>query len=286
MSSRLRIGLLCALAMMAVSLFTATGSASAAGTIKGEVVDAVSEDGVEEVEVCALDPIEFEILQCVETGPGGEYTLGGLANGSYVVEFWAPYFGYATQFFDAASTFEDAEPVSIVGEGTVTNVDAEMEAGGAIEGRVTDAGNGLGIEEAIVCALSPVRPGGCAFTGPAGFYLIKGLSTGTYQVGFHAEPFGYEARYYNETADPNGAGAVSVTAPGTTTGINAHLSKPGSKVIVTPVPKVVPPVVPIKKVVKKPKHKALTCRKGFKKVKRHGRKVCVKKHKKKKKHRS
>ncbi|HKT84440.1 MAG TPA: hypothetical protein VJQ84_11435 [Solirubrobacterales bacterium] len=236
-----------------------------------------------QVEVCVLDPVEFSILECVETGPGGEYVIGGLADGDYVVEFWAPYFGYATQFFDAASTFADADPVSIVGGGTVTNVDAEMHAGGAIEGRVTDAVNGFGVEEAIVCALSPVRPGGCTFTDPGGYYLVKGLSTGTYQVEFLAEPFGYETRYYNETADPNSASAVSVTAPGTTTGINGRLSKPGASVVTPPASSVVPPVVPIRKAVKKPK--PLTCRKGQKKVKRHGRKVCVKKHKKKK-HRS
>jgi hypothetical protein len=268
--------------MMTLSLFAATGSASAAGTIEGEVVDAVSKNGIEEVEVCALDPVEFEILTCVETGPGGEYTLGGLVNGSYVVEFWAPYFGYATQFFDAASTYEAADPVSIVGGGTVPNIDAEMEAGGAIEGRVTDVVNGLGVEEAVVCVTSSVRPGGCAFTSPTGYYLVKGLSTGTYQVEFFAGFFGYETRYYNETADPNAAGAVSVTAPSTTTGIDARLSKPGSNPVVTPPAPKVAPVVPI---VNTPKRKALTCRKGFKKVKRHGRKVCVKKHKKKK-HRS
>jgi len=265
--------------MAACSLFAATGSASAAGTIKGEVVDAVSKAGIEEVEACALDPVEFEILDCVETGPGGEYALSGLADGSYVVEFWASDFGYATQFFNAASTYEDADPVSIVAGGTVSGVDAEMKAGGGIEGRVTDAASGPGVEEALVCVTSPVRPGGCTFADPAGYYLVKGLATGTYQVGFFAEFFGYETRYYNETADPNAAAAVSVTAPSTTTGINARLSKPGSTPIVTPpAPQVVPPVRP------KAKPKALTCRKGLKKVKRHGRKVCVKKHKKPKKH--
>lgn len=287
MVSRSRIGLLCVLAMATFSLFVATGSASAAGTIEGEVVNAVSKNGINEVEVCALDSVEFEILECVETGSGGEYTLGGLANGSYVVEFWAPYFGYATQFFDAASTYEEADPVSIVGGGTVTNIDAEMEAGGAIEGRVTDAVNGFAVEEAIVCAFSPVRPGGCVFTSPSGYYTVKGLSTGSYGVSFLAENSGYETRFYNETADPNSASLVPVAAPSTTTGINARLSKPGSKVIVTPpAPKVVAPVLPIRKVVKKAKPKALTCRKGFKKVTRHGRKVCVKKHKHKRKHRS
>lgn len=66
-----------------------------------------------------------------------------------------------------------------------------------------------------------------------------------------------------------------------TGGINAQLSKPGSRVTVIPTP--VLPTAPAAP----PKHKAkvLKCRKGFKKTKRHGRQVCVKKHKKKK-HRS
>lgn len=281
MVSRSRIGLLCAIVVSVTAFFAATGSAFAAGTIEGEVVDSVSEAPIEEVEVCAYGSASES---CAETDAAGEYALTGLPDGSYTVEFWAPFLGYVTQFFDGKALPEDADEVTIVAGGTVSEVDAEMERGGAIEGRVTDAVSGTGIEEVEVCAYSLTRLGRCTLTGSTGSYALEPLGSGSYFIEFWAEQLGYETRFYSEQSNPGSANPVNVAAPGATTGIDARLSKPGSGAITHPsTPLALPPIV-IPKI--HPKPKALTCRKGFKKVKRHGRKVCVKKHKKKKKHRS
>lgn len=291
MVSRSGIGLLCTIVIAVVSLFAATGTAAAAGTIEGEVVDAATEVGIEEVEVCPYQLPEFEAFTCHLTNADGEYALGGLPDGEYIVEFWASSLGYAPQFFDGVSSFENASEV-IVSGGTVSGIDAELEEGGAIEGRVTDASTGAGIEEAEVCAYSQVIAGNCASTDSDGNYSIIGLATGSYLVEFWAEFLGYETLFYDQQSDPEKVGFnVGVTAPDATVAIDARLSKPGSGVIVTPPPPTVvpPPAPPISKTITKPRRKALKCRKGFKKVKRHGRKVCIKKHKKhkkRKKHRS
>lgn len=288
MISHSKIALLCVIAMAVASLFATAGSAAAAGTIEGEVLDSVSKVGISGAEVCAVKPIEFggeivelEFYGCTETEPNGEYALGGLANGDYIVEFWAPYLGYVTQYFDSVATPEDADEVSIAG-GAITGIDAEMDKGGTISGRVIDAATGLGLEEVGVCASAAPWVGGCEETNSSGNYSIKGLATGSYAVRFFGEAFGYEARYYSEQVSPASANLVNVLAPGTTAGIDARLSKPGS-VVIRPVPPAAP-TTPVLTTVKKPQSKEVKCRKGFKKVKRHGRKVCVKKHKKK--HRS
>jgi hypothetical protein len=277
------MGLLCAVVAAVVALFVTAGSAAAAtGKIEGEVIDSVTELGIEEVEVCAFSPTaEFEA--CETTGSDGAYVLAGLPNGSYIVEFFAPYLGYVTQYYNGVASFEAADDVVVTGGGTVTGVNAELEQGGEIAGRVVDAATNAGIEEAEVCAFTQSVFGGCAITGSSGNYTIQGLASGSYAVGFGAGFLGYEARYYNEQSSFGAANFVNVVAPNTTAGINARLSKPASRVVTPPrLPAVSTPVISIPPVrVIKPKPH---CKKAFKPVKRHGRTVCVRKHKKK--HRS
>jgi Carboxypeptidase regulatory-like domain len=282
-TSRPRIGLLCVVVAAVVALFVTAGTAAAAtGKIEGEVVDSVTEAGIEAAEVCALDPVEFEFVACEMTDPDGEYALGGLPNGSYVVEFRAMNLGYVRQYFNGVASFEDADEVVVAGGGTVSGVDAELEEGGEIAGRVTDATTGAGIEEVEVCAFTLSVFGGCALTNSSGNYTIQGVASGSWVVEFWAEFLGYETRYYNEVANFNDANLVSVFAPSTAIGINARLSKPGSHVVTrTPVSTPVISVPPPPAVKPKP---APHCRKAFKRVKRHGHAVCVRKHKKK--HRS
>jgi hypothetical protein len=287
-ASRPRIGLLCAVVAAVVALFVTAGNAAAAtGKIEGEVIDSVTELGIEDVEVCAIDPVEVEPVACGTTGSDGKYALAGLPNGSYIVEFWATNLGYVRQYFNGAASFEDADEVVVAGGGTVSGVDAELEQGGEIAGRVTDAATNAGINEVEVCAFTLSTFGGCGITDPSGNYTIQGVASGSYIVEFWAEFLGYETRYYNEQSSPGGANFVNVVAQNTTTGINARLSKPGSHVVPvsrptsgsTPVVSV-PPVIAAKP---KPKPKS-HCGKAFRPVKRHGHTVCVKKHKKK--HRS
>jgi hypothetical protein len=279
MFSRLKLMMLCAISVAAFSLFASTGSA-AAGAIEGEVVKAGTSTAIGGVEACAFQLPDFEPVFCEETNVDGEYEIVGLSPGEYIVEFWASYLGYAPQFYNGVSSYEDADEIT-VSSGTVSGIDAELKKGGAIEGRVTDASTGAGINEAVVCAFSRVIAGNCGLTNAAGSYAVIGLATGSYGVEFWAEPLGYPTLFYNQQANPANANLISVTAPNSTGEINAQMSKPGSKVVVTPTP-VLPTAPPATAA---HKAKALKCHKGYKKTKRHGRQVCVKKHKKKK-HRS
>lgn len=271
MSARPRIALLLFAAAIGTVLLLPSGAAAIpAGKIEGTVIDSITTNGIEELEVCALDPVELEFVACTETGANGEYALTGLADGDYIVEFWAPYLGYMTQFFDGAPSPEAATEVSIAGGATVAGVDAEMDKGGRIEGRVTDAATNAGIGGAEVCAFSEGALG-CTLADGVGGYALIAVPTGSYVVAFSAP--GYEVRYYNEKTTFAAADPVSVVAPNATTGIDMRLGEPAPPVVTPPAP-----VMPTSAPPQKPK---LHCRKGFKKVRRHGRNVCVKRHRKK-----
>lgn len=279
-----RLGLLCTIATATLLIFAMTGTAAAVGMIKGKVVDFTDKAGADEVRVCALEPAQLKFAGCTFADEDGEYTLSGLADGGYLVEFWAPFLGYATQFYDGVASFEDADEVTVSGA-TVSGIDAEMKEGGKIEGRVTDAGTGAGINQIEVCAFAFGIGGRCGFTDTFGNYALISLATGSYFVEFFDELGEYEGLFYNQQASFENASPVGVVAPDATAGIDARLSKPGTS-IVTPSVSSAPSFGPLPTVIKKPRRKAVKCRKGFKKVKRHGRKVCVKKHKRKKSHRS
>lgn len=278
MFSRLRLVMTCAISAAAFLLFVSTGSAAAAGEIKGEVVEAGSSLAIEGVVACAFQLPSYEIFACEETDVNGKYALVGLPDGEYIVEFWASYLDFAPQFFNGVSSYEEAEEITISG-GAVSGIDAELEEGGAIAGRVTDAATGAGINGVFVCAYSRVIEGNCAFTNPAGDYAVKGLATGSYGIEFSTELPAYPTLFYNQQSNPNSVNLITVTAPNVTGNINAQMGKPSSKVVVIPTP--APPTAP--PAPRKHKAKALKCHKGFKKTTRHGRQVCVKKHKKKKK---
>lgn len=148
---------------------------------------------------------------------------------------------------------------------------------GEISGKVTDASSGLGIGGVEVCAIEPeLLYLECVYTGVTGEYLITELPVGEYIVEFWAEELGYSIQFYNGRS--SGLLADEIPVSGLVTGINAILSKPTPPpppVIPAPAPIVLPPP-PV--VAPKP---ALKCRKGFKKVKRQGKTICVKKQGKK-----
>ena len=98
---------------------------AAGGSISGTVTDAETLEPIQGVDVCTFSLDGGEVWDCAETDAAGEYELEGLAEGEYGVEFWAPYLGYATQFYDNETRWEQADPV-VVGSEPVTGIDAAL----------------------------------------------------------------------------------------------------------------------------------------------------------------
>jgi Carboxypeptidase regulatory-like domain len=109
---------------------------------------------------------------------------------------------------------------------------AGAESTGAIAGKVTVAATGVSIEGAEVCAEAAGSGGNsvsCTLTGADGGYTISGLASGEYRVAFTdgvvcpEKQLGtvFIPQHYNNKPSLLQADAVLVTAPETTTGIDA-----------------------------------------------------------------
>ena len=126
------------------------------GRINGEVTRASGGAPIEGIEVCA-SAVHGEGYGCAKTKSNGVYTITGLASGSYEVEFSSPIEGsldFVSQYWEYASSSTEATRVLVTAPDTVSGIDAKLQEGGRIEGKVTDASTGAGLQEVLVCVLT------------------------------------------------------------------------------------------------------------------------------------
>src|SRR5262249_54009361 len=130
--------------------------------------------------------------RCTYADGYGNYTIDGLAAGSYFVYF-GPGFTISAprnllgQYFDGHASVGAADPVSVAVGATHEHVDAALLAGGRISGDVVDAESGKPLEGVSVCALEAgdeEEPVSCGYTDALGSYSIANLPTGSYRVEF------------------------------------------------------------------------------------------------------
>jgi hypothetical protein len=210
------------------------------GQIVGRVTNALTEAPIAGVEVCALSKAnepgenDEEALgggKCESTGANGEYTISSLTSGEYIVAFGSLFIheqlNYVTQFYNDEPTPSQANPVSVAAGSTTSGINAKLEEGGLITGKVTDASTGSAMGGVGVCAVeaSP-EIGGCASTNSSGEYTIYGLAAGEYKVEFiRAE---YVTQYYDNKSALSEASPVAVVVGKTASGIDAALQPKGS----------------------------------------------------------
>jgi len=221
--------------------------------ITGKVTRAVGGTSIKGIEVCAYSVSgEPEGFGCATSNSNGEYTIRGLPTSDYYVEFSSDSefteesnLDYVTQYYNSAATEATATKVPAKAPEMTKEIDASLEEGGRIEGKVTDASTGEAIEGILVCARAGSGEGSlgqCATTGASGEYTISALASGEYKVGFiQFGPAGagkYITQYYNGKSSPSEAQGVLVTAPNTTPGIDAAMQSTS-----TPPANTTPPVV-------------------------------------------
>jgi hypothetical protein len=197
------------------------------GWVAGRVTDALSDEGIGGIEVCAFMKKGL-YGRCVLTNSEGKYKAATLPSGNYDVDFFAPALSslnYVGQYYDDKSSLFEATEVPVVVEEETAGIDAALQVGGQIAGRVTDAATGAALEGTMVCAFATGVGGGCASTGPNGEYMISGLPSGSYTVWFNDEP-NFIVQYYNGVYQPKEAQAVAVVVKSVTSGIDAAL-EPG-----------------------------------------------------------
>jgi 5-hydroxyisourate hydrolase-like protein (transthyretin family) len=153
-------------------------------------------------------------------------------SGTYRVKF-RPYSGnYAPEWYNNQRDFASATPV-VVTDGAVTqNINAVLEVGGQIAGRVTAAAGGAPLQNVYVHAYTSTTSTSYEaydYTDASGIYTITGLLTGTYYLEFTTYGSDYLTEYYDDKATLAAADGVSVALGGVVTGIDAVL-KSASKI--------------------------------------------------------
>jgi protocatechuate 3,4-dioxygenase beta subunit len=160
--------------------------------------------------------------QYVNADADGRYMINGLPGGSYAVTFQAA--GYVAAHYHQNSWAAPADPVSVTDGQVTPGIDAQLQLGGRISGRVTDTqGNSLA---GAYVALEDDPAGHSAQVGADGTYTISEVEPGAYKVHFVAPP-GLFDQYYSGAASAAAAAPVTVTGGATTSGIDAQLQTGG-----------------------------------------------------------
>ncbi len=195
------------------------------GSITGTVVDSVSGAVIPGVTVTAFDAVTGSWIYSGSTNDSGVYRIAGLA-GSCKLRFSGS--GYVEQWYGGAASQAAATTVVVTAQNVVAGIDVALVKGARITGTVTDSATGAAIQGVSVTALNPVTGSwaGYGSTDSSGAYSIAGLVTGNYKIRFSADE--YVEQWAGAKADQSTAVPVAVTAPGSTTDINAVLVKGGS----------------------------------------------------------
>lgn len=252
------------------------------GQIEGTVRAEAGGAPIQWVEVCAWELSGEEEGGCTGTNAEGKYTIPGLGPGEYGVEFGPESGGFLHQVFDHKLRWSEAEPVTVVSGQATTGIDADLMLGAEIAGTVTSASSGLPLPGIIVCAVEAASGElwDCASTAAGGSYTVGYLPPGDYKVVFSLEwseffpgekndPDEFLTQFWNGQATLAAANAIHLAVGGSVTGVDGHLTS--SRVV----PPIVPPALPAPAPVTP---KKLHCKRGFKLKKVHGKRRCVRVH--------
>ncbi|MFA5031667.1 MAG: T9SS type A sorting domain-containing protein [bacterium] len=131
--------------------------------------------------------------------------------------------GYISEWYDNKYNEGSANIITVVFPDTIKNIDFELEIGGSISGYVTSAKGPLknvyiNVYDAVIDDNSSY-----GYTDSMGYYIVKGLPTGSYNVHTSCWESGYIDEWYDNKLSRENANIVSVTVPDTTKNINFEL---------------------------------------------------------------
>jgi alpha-tubulin suppressor-like RCC1 family protein len=203
--------------------------------IAGKVTSASTKSAIKGIEVCAYytgsEEIEELFGECAETDGRGEYWILGLASGEYVVEFSSSStsgLDYITRYFNEVSAASGPTPVLVKANSIETSVNAQLEEGGWIAGKVTDVSSKAAVRGVLVCALTrSAEAAACSVTDSGGEYKTPAMPSGEYKVGFDGGR-NYVIQYYTGKLSLFEGQAVLVSAGRTTPGIDAAIQASNS----------------------------------------------------------
>lgn len=225
------IGMMAAVALVALSFAGAIGTASAAPPIQGAISGYVYVQGGTTPIADATIYADYYPGGGVAGEPGtsdgnGYYTIVGLTTGQYVVHAIAS--AYQTEWYNNVTSEGDAQPVAVTVPNTTTGINFTMQPAGSISGHIYEA-NGttpIGGAEVVADYYQTDEWANSAFSAADGSYTITGLVTGNYHV--HAVKGGFATRWYDNIDNEDNAKSISVTAPADVPNVDIRLPAAGT----------------------------------------------------------
>ena len=210
--------------LVAMSLISGIAGSQVKGTISGRVTDE-SGNGIPHVYVSVNDYIFSYWINGSYTDSNGNYSIKVPA-GTYNVQFkQLPSDGYyAPEWYNNKSNSPVADLVTVTANQTTSNINAQLEIGGTISGRVTDvSGNGI-VSVSVYAYDLNKNVINSTRTNSKGDYTIP-LAAGDYKVRFYPHPGlgNYASEWYNNKSDFESADTVTVKKRYTNKNINAQL---------------------------------------------------------------
>ncbi|MCX6583459.1 MAG: carboxypeptidase regulatory-like domain-containing protein [Candidatus Aminicenantes bacterium] len=200
---------------------------AAGSIISGRVTD-VSGSGIPNVQASAQE-VADNSWYAGTSDADGYYEIVGLRPGNYKVDFYTQNAGnYIEEWYNDKVSFENADTILLSAKQTIGNIDAQLNTGSIISGRVTDI-SGSGIPNVRASAQDVVDRWGNSGTSDAnGYYAITGLKPGSYKVEFHTQNAGnYLEEWYNDKASFENADTILLSANQTIDNIDAQLAEGG-----------------------------------------------------------
>ncbi|MCI5189933.1 MAG: carboxypeptidase regulatory-like domain-containing protein [Candidatus Electrothrix sp. AS4_5] len=195
--------------------FSPTADEAQAGSIKGTVLDKLSNQPIGELTVGLYDQngnLQQSVLTDTDTG---EYLLDNLPDGTYKVVFFTFYTDYIQKWYNStedAYSFATAESINVSGTAE-EDLSITLEKGAKITGTVEGSN---GVELAGVTARIFDIEGNwitsAQATGDDGIYSLTGLNNGHYKIQFRAGDTGYASEWYNDKYTIDTADAVTISS--------------------------------------------------------------------------
>jgi 5-hydroxyisourate hydrolase-like protein (transthyretin family) len=158
------------------------------------------------------------------TDARGEYSIGGLAAGTYALEFTSPHANYLPEWWNDKDSYRSATKITVGAGEAITGKNAVLAASASISGNVKGAGSpAVNLRNVSVMAV-PVNATESpeflqASTDAGGNYTIRGLRAGSYSLHFlPSRDQDFIAQYWNGKLDLSDATYFTVADEQAVTG--------------------------------------------------------------------
>ncbi|WEO77971.1 carboxypeptidase regulatory-like domain-containing protein [Cryobacterium sp. SO2] len=196
------------------------------GSVSGRLTSETTGAAIPQGDVYLYDSNENNVGY-TSVNENGEYTIKGLAAGSYTLQFNASG-NFLREWYDDQPDQSTATTFTVGAGQAVTGKNAALAPGATISGTVTGGGAPLG-DVSVSLSGPDFQYSNYATTDAQGRFSLIGLPAGSYTLQFSPDLGNWVSEWYNNQASSNTAEQVVVAAGEAVSGITADLA-PGASI--------------------------------------------------------